>query len=356
MTTEKSYNLFGKPWIKYLSILLIGLFFKLLSDVIFSLIYRNYDLIQPAKGYFGAILITWAVIEMVLLTNKWIDKRFPWQKHLSGRFVLQLGVTVIIALVLAEVLRWTLISLFSNEIYIKLTDELIIAIMIILFSLSFVFIQLEVFLLNRWRLSLSEIEKFKKENAEIRFETLRAQINPHFLFNSLNTLSSLIYTDQQKAEIFIRELSDVYRHILDKRDSDLVEIGEELKFLKSFIYLIKLRFESNLSVHLNINEEYNTYLIIPMSLQLLVENAVKHNVISKNKPLSINIYIDLDNYIVVTNNLQIKSQEQYSSGMGLSNIKSRYGYIIEREVIIKADEETFTVKLPLIDKNEYTDH
>jgi len=355
MQVDRSYSPFKNYWIKYSTILLLGIFIKFISDVIFSLIYRNFELMQPIRSYFAAILITWAVVEVVLLASKRISKRYTWKDHLPKRLIIQLSTTIILALLIAEVLRWILISLFTDIVYIKLMDELIIAFIITLFSVAFVFVQLEIFLLNRWRLSLSEIEKFRKENVEIRFETLRAQVNPHFLFNSLNTLSSLVYTDQAKAEVFIRELSDVYRYILDKRETDLIDLEDELKFLRSFIFLIKLRFENNLIVSINVDEHYQSYQIIPISLQLLVENAVKHNIVSAKKPLKVDIHTDSQNYIVITNNLQVKESEKKSTGFGQKNIRSRYAYITSRPVVIGEGEKSYTVKLPLIKNDENTD-
>ncbi len=203
------------------------------------------------------------------------------------------------------------------------------------------------FLLEKWRFSLAELERFKKENAEFRFEFLQAQVNPHFLFNSLNTLSSLVYENKEKAASFIRELSDVYRYILENRDREVITVEKELEMLKSYIFLIQLRFEQNLTVTVDISSDNYKFLIAPLTLQMLVENATKHNVISKKKPLNIRIFTD-DNFIMVTNNLQIKELKKYSSKMGLKNIKNRYGYLTDRklEVIEQADE--YIVKVPLI--------
>ena len=203
------------------------------------------------------------------------------------------------------------------------------------------------FLLEKWRFSLAELERFKKENAEFQFESLRAQVNPHFLFNSLNTLSSLIYQDQQKAESFVRELSDVYRYILENKDRELVTLKKELEILNSYIYLILLRFEQNLSVIIDVRNSLDNILIAPLSLQMLVENATKHNIISKKKPLNVKIYTE-DDYIVVSNNLQKKEIKNYSSKLGLANIKSRYGFLTDKRVEIVENSDEFLVKVPLI--------
>jgi len=206
---------------------------------------------------------------------------------------------------------------------------------------------LSMFLMEKWRFSLAELERFKKENAEFRFESLRSQLNPHFLFNSLNTLASLIYENTGKAEIFIRELADVYRYILEFREHELVKVSKELEMVSSYIYLVQLRFDQNLEMSVSIGPRSGERMIAPMTIQMLIENAIKHNVISKKKPLAIRIY-DEENYIVVENNLQKKETREYSSNLGLKNIQSRYGFLSDNKIEVLEDGQTFKVKIPLI--------
>jgi LytS/YehU family sensor histidine kinase len=222
---------------------------------------------------------------------------------------------------------------------------------VLLITTTITIIDLGIFLLEKWRFSLAELERFKKENAEFQFESLRNQVNPHFLFNSLNTLSSLIFQDQEKAGSFVRELSDVYRYILENRDRELVSLKKELEILKSYIYLILLRFEQNLSVKIDIPNRLDNLLIPPLTLQMLVENATKHNIISKRKPLKIQIF-SADDYLVVSNNLQQKETRTYSSKLGLENIKSRYNYLTDKAVEITDGPDNYIVKIPLIKNNE----
>jgi LytS/YehU family sensor histidine kinase len=199
----------------------------------------------------------------------------------------------------------------------------------------------------KWSYSHAELEQFKKENAEFRFETLMNQVNPHFLFNSLNTLSSLIYENQDIAARYIRELSKVYRYVLEHKENDLVKLRSDLEFLKAYVYLFELRFTNMISFEFRIEDEKLEYKIAPMTVQMLIENAVKHNVISKKKNLNVRIFTQGD-YLVVDNNLQKKSEKLYSSGMGLKNIKSRYSYITDKEIFVYESYEDFTVKIPLI--------
>ena len=226
-------------------------------------------------------------------------------------------------------------------------DEIIILILVFATLTILTLIDLGVFLLNKWRYSLAELERFKKENAEFQFESLRAQVNPHFLFNSLNTLSSLIYESKDKAEFFIRELSDVYRYILENRGKELVSLKEEVELARSYINLVQIRFDKNLMIQLDISNEYDALMIAPMTLQLLIENAVKHNVISQKKPLHIDIFVEA-NYLNVKNNLQKKESKEYSSQLGLKNIQSRYVFLSADKMEVIELEKEFVVKIPLI--------
>jgi LytS/YehU family sensor histidine kinase len=202
-------------------------------------------------------------------------------------------------------------------------------------------------LLREWRDSLAQAEQYKKESAEFEFEMLQAQINPHFLFNSLNTLSSLVYEDADRSAEFIRKLSDVYRHVLDSRQKEVIPVREELAFIRSYIFLLELRFEKKLSVELEIDEDLLDKKIAPLSLQLLIENAVKHNVVSDKRPLKIRIYND-NMHLVVENPMQVKANKEKSNGMGLKNITSRYLALSGKEVEISTENNYFTVKIPII--------
>jgi sensor histidine kinase YesM len=189
------------------------------------------------------------------------------------------------------------------------------------------------------------VEKLKKETLVSQFESLKNQVNPHFLFNSLNVLTELIFQNQDKAAKFVEELSEVYRYVLDSKNKEVIELKSELEFIEAFIYLLRIRFSDNISLHVNIINKDNSIMIPPLALQLLIENAVKHNVISQKHHLTIDIYED-DQNIVVRNNLVAKSGLQTQSGIGLNNIKSRYSFFSDRIIEIEKSDKYFTVKLP----------
>lgn len=195
---------------------------------------------------------------------------------------------------------------------------------------------------------LKEKESYEKDRIAFQLDTLRNQINPHFLFNSFNTLAGIIETDQDKAVLFVEKLSDFYRELLFFREKSLISLKDELNLLMNYIFLIEQRFSNKIVFDININEFYYDKQIAPLSLQLLVENCIKHNTISRDMPLKVEIYIEF-NFIVVKNSIQKKNEEIVSMGIGLQNIKSRYQILTDKSVIVENTDLSFTVKIPLID-------
>ena len=184
---------------------------------------------------------------------------------------------------------------------------------------------------HSWRDAVKSEEALKRDKLALQYEALKNQVNPHFLFNSLNTLSGLIGKDDEKATRFVKQLSDIYRYVLEHKDCELVPLDTEMRFIENYISLMKIRFGDNLIVSSDIKET-GKYKIIPLSIQMLVENAIKHNIISKEKPLTISISTEDEDELIVKNNLQKKSSIlQGDSGEwekhGLLNIKSRYEYL-----------------------------
>ena len=202
---------------------------------------------------------------------------------------------------------------------------------------------------NRERILVlqNKAQMLEKEKTQVMYENLKQHLNPHFLFNSLTSLSSLIRIDQQGAGNFLDRMSKVYRYILKNRDNETVPLSEELKFVDLYIQLQKTRFENGLQVNVNIDEKYHHRKIAPVTLQNLVENAIKHNVADPESPLIIDLFIEND-YLVVRNNLQRKKFVETSNKQGLGNMESLYRYLSGKPMIIAEDENYFTVKIPLI--------
>jgi Histidine kinase/2TM domain len=196
-------------------------------------------------------------------------------------------------------------------------------------------------------------QKIIAGTASAKFESLKNQIDPHFLFNSLNVLSSLIEENPDNAQRFTTSLSKIYRYVLEQKDKDLVTVQEELAFAKTYMNLLKMRFENSISFELPENFENSDAKVVPLSLQLLLENTIKHNVVSEQKPLHIKIFIK-DNYLIVQNDLQKKEVLQDRRGVGLQNIISRYGILTNRKVLIDSNESIFAVHLPILTKQVST--
>ena len=195
--------------------------------------------------------------------------------------------------------------------------------------------------------AVAEKAELERRNVESQLEGLRNQVNPHFLFNSLNTLVYLIPEEPEKAVRFVQQLSKVYRYVLESRDARIIPLQEELDFLHSYVFLLKERFGENLHVHLRDLNGHSDGGIVPLTLQMLFENAIKHNVLSTEKPLTIEVFAE-NGRLVVRNNFQKKNQVLDSTGVGLENIRARYRMLTNREVETIVSREYFTVLLPTI--------
>ncbi|MBL7873089.1 MAG: histidine kinase [Cyclobacteriaceae bacterium] len=204
-----------------------------------------------------------------------------------------------------------------------------------------------VFFMNRLKKTQLEAEQLKKQNIEAQFEALRNQINPHFLFNCFNVLSTLVHKDAEASSKFISQLSHVYRYLLYNQEKKLVSLKEELLFLESYTYLLKTRFNESIAVENRISETLDQLMVAPASLQMLIENAIKHNIASKKNPLRI-VLEKQDNYIVVRNTLQKKEIAEESTKIGLKNIISRYKLLADLPVEVEKTLTEFVVRLPIL--------
>ena len=190
-----------------------------------------------------------------------------------------------------------------------------------------------------------ELEQLKQANLQANLSSLKEQLSPHFLFNTLNTLTSL--TQDQSVKDYIEELANVYRYLLSHRQKDWVTIKEELHFIESYLYIIKIRLEKAIEISISIDQEFMNFKIPPVTIQLLIENATKHNVVAEQKPLKIDIYTEAG-HLIIKNNYQSKKTLEPSSGIGLNNIIQRYQLLFDRQILIDKNEYMFQVQLPLI--------
>lgn len=205
-----------------------------------------------------------------------------------------------------------------------------------------------IFYFQQWKRTFAEKEALKVEQLQTQLDSLKAQINPHFLFNNLGSLSSLIMEDQLQAVRFVNELSSVYRYVLQANDKNLTTLEAELTFIDNYFHLLKTRFGEGIVLNNEIEAHYLSYLLPPLTLQLLIENAIKHNAILPESPLVITLYTNEADNLVVVNNLQRKSSVLMSNKLGLRNIITKYRLLIQKEVLVKPTDKSFQVTLPLI--------
>lgn len=270
----------------------------------------------------------------------YLDKKIPWTDFPVKRFALGVLITVSYTLA-AVVLLKELFAYFLDDFTTSVLFSVIITVLISLFLHG------RSFLLS-WRDAAKDAEKLQKENAIARYESLKNQVNPHFLFNSLNALTNLVYEDPDKAVKFIKQLSEVYRYVLDTRHREVVSLQEELYFLESYLFLQQIRFGNNLKTQIEVTTV--TGKIPPLALQMLIENAIKHNVVSSEDPLLVTI-IERNGFVVVENNLRKKNViDKDSSALGLENICKRYEFLSDKKVSIVQSADAFTVALPIISR------
>jgi LytS/YehU family sensor histidine kinase len=203
------------------------------------------------------------------------------------------------------------------------------------------------FFIEQWKISLVRAERLEKEKTQVQFDNLKNQLNPHFLFNALTSLNSLIFENQGLASQFLQHLSKVYRYVLQNKDKNFVTVQTELDFIQNYVFLLRTRFEVALTITFRIDDHSKDKAIVPVTLQILIENALKHNIVDKDRPLSIRIETN-DEYLVVSNNLQVRKLVETSNKQGLDNLKSLYAFLTDKPVRIESNEGQFSVSVPLV--------
>ena len=286
------------------------------------------------------------------LGAEWLDHYIGWFDDPLKRFILSVVYTIVYTGLVVAVLHYFFFDVylgrdfrqtFLSDVAGELKFPLIITFVISTFMHSRAF-------LLAWRQTAIDNETLKREQLSSKYESLKKQVNPHFLFNSLNALSSLVHKDADLSEKFIKQLSDVYRYVLDSQDKEVVDLKQELAFTESFIFLQQIRYGDNLEVEIDIPDKLKSLQIPPLAFQMLIENAIKHNIISEAKHLKINIIGHKDK-LEVSNNLQRRKSSGEVSGLGINNIKLRYEYLSDRKIEIDETADQFTVTIPLLKFN-----
>lgn len=309
---------------------------------------------QPPFLTLGNYLATFGITAAIWLGNRYImiysRRRYPLFNEVRRRLIFQstlmLVYTVIANLILGKLTE----DVFRQErVNITMVDILIHSNSAAIFcTIMIIAIYESIFFIHQLKHSVEEAEQLKRESLKAELNALKTQVNPHFLFNNLNTLSSVIPENPKLAVDFVQQLSKLYRHILEVKDEQSILLKDELEVMKAYAFLLQTRFGNNLEVAIDIPDEKLDKRIVPLSLQILMENAIKHNIVSSDKPLKIELTAP-DGRLVVRNNLQKKHQIFESTGIGLTNIRNRYKLIGNGQVDVDESSSDFIVSIPLIE-------
>jgi LytS/YehU family sensor histidine kinase len=287
--------------------------------------------------------IDWFIMRAIMIL---LRKRYPALKDNIKRIVL-FFLSIVAVVLLVDYVGMTLLSLIANEPYNFFARSKSLLSIILISTMTMAIYEAMYFYL-RLKKSIREEEQVKQAIIQTQLDTLRNQAQPHFLFNTFNTLRDIINQNpKEDAEEFVNKLSDVYRFILDTGNANVIPLHDELRFARAYIHIQSERFGGNLKLNWDIPGAFLEMMIVPMSLQLLLENAIKHNVISKTKPLEINVKAK-NGHLMVDNRIQLKSTQLPSTKVGLKNIVKRYALISNKSVEIKNDGNQFKVSLPLL--------
>ena len=299
---------------------------------------------ERAPWAFGNAFLTVTIFYFVV---RWFNKKAEWGTNWFLRLMMDSGLVILhslIGIVIIDHLYKA--GHFGNEPQTH-GKEFLYIIPLAMDTLFLVLVELIMAIEERNRMAL-QIAQLEKEQINAKYGALKAQLDHHFLFNNLSVLSSIIYEDVFKADKFIQRFSQVYRYVLSINKRDLVTLEEEIEFIKSYLQLYKFRFEDGFEYEINIEEDKQKMLIAPLTLQVLVENAIKHNMVSRNQPLHINIFNE-DNGLVVKNNLQIRDKSDVeSTNTGQNNIFEKYELLNQSLPVICNNGESYSVKITLI--------
>lgn len=318
----------------------IGIIFTLFTGKEFTV----YNVLLPS--FFNTAFIWGGSMSIVVF----VWHRFPWEQNPVKHIIVETA--LILAFLAMFVLAISILLSYKKGIGLAngLKFDFIDIFFTVLITVLIVTIHEAIFFYRQWKFNFSKSIRLEKDNLEAQYNALKAQVNPHFLFNSLNSLMSIL-ENNPKAEQYVQDLSEYLRYVLLSNTREAVDLKEELENMEKFFHLQKLRFDDNLHVEIEINPASLQLQIPTLALQMLVDNCIKHNTISTRNPLTIKIFDD-GKSITVENNLQLK-QSIESTGQGLKNIEGRYRFITNEPVKIVSDNKHFSVTIPLINNKTH---
>lgn len=315
---------------------------------LFSIPVEYWSLKIVLTNCFLSIIIGYPTMIGINMIQISLDKKYPWLDNPMKRLLIQIVSMLLFAGVVMTtgVLLWMSVSegvnfTVFNHVVIK---SLAIGLAFLILSLL---VGKTVLFFRKWKEAVLQQEELKRAHLTLQLQSLKDQVKPHFLFNSFSSLITLINTDPAKATEFVHKLSDVYRYLLEQRENELVPLEEELKFMEDYVFLQKIRFGDKLTISTSIKPS-EKLMILPLSLQMMVENAIKHNEISQMHPLNISVFSGDDNYIIIKNNLNKKISEEQSLGLGLDNIRKRIAFFTGKPLLTEENNDNFIVGIPLL--------
>lgn len=311
---------------------------------------HSYPLLRMLGSVFIWVVITWEPTRFVILqVYKRLGSRDQTKKRIWVTGLILFPVTILLGYLRNYLEHFLIWEMPVHNIPFMLSS----------IGTSVIFVTAEaalyemVFYIEKWHQSELEAKELKKMNLQMQYDSLKVQIQPHFLFNTLNTLIGLMKMDVPRAIHFTEEMAYVYRYLLEANERQLISLAEEMRFTRAYFFMLKTRYSEGLHLDALDVEEMEEYSLPPLSLQLLLENAVKHNVITKDRPLYIKIQFHPDlQCVVLSNNLQ-KKQRQFNTGLGLVQLQKKFELLHLPEVIIEATADDFTVTLPLLKVHTY---
>lgn len=337
----------GKPfsdkWIMRIGIPLVGLVMPVLVGlaVNMSLIPFLFNLLI---GLVNTMLL-WLGCRYILM-KLW--QLIPWQQKPFQHLLVEILSLSLYTFAVTGVI-WLVVGRYFHHLYYREVGFAEVLFPSLAISLVISFIHEGLYFFNQWKVSFIQSENLAREHLVSQLETLKSQVNPHFLFNSLNTLTGLIEEDKDSAIEYVQQLSAFYRAIIQTRNQQLIKVEEELGLISRYFEIQKKRYGDNLQMDLAVDSATLQHWLPPLSLQMLLENAVKHNVIATGRPLKIEVEATGSRYLLIRNNLQPRENDEPSAGMGLQNIKTRFGLLTDRPVEVIRSATHFSVAVPILE-------
>ncbi|MEO8764319.1 MAG: histidine kinase [Ginsengibacter sp.] len=302
--------------------------------------------------FFCQIALLSCIWLMIKALSDYLDKEMPFSKNVSKRLLLQIFLSLLLVapiFILFITASRPYLPDFANHQFVALAIVLII-VMIVLLNLGLT----AYYFFQQWQQSVEEKATLQVEAAEMekdksvmQYHHLRNQVNPHFLFNTLSSLDGLIQTNPELASDFVRHLSKVYRYVLEHKENEVVSMQTEINFIQHYISLLHIRYNNALEININISSAAKEKGIVMVTLQMLIDNAIKHNTMQAETPLKIRIWDEYD-YLHIHNTKLLRKQIETSTKQGLLQLKELYSYLTDKAVIISEDEKSFEINLPLL--------